>query len=119
MRIRDIELLIDGLHGRHVPALFVRRFLDVIRPPVRDPGLRWKGIDIDDMRVLACGPDHEAYDEAWDALIEKAIAVAPGAIYRLWQAPEGDLFLVSEEARWSLSGHPVPAPQEENRVFPG
>lgn len=73
--------LVDGLHGVYVPALFAYW-------AAKD---QWLNVTEEQWAVLAAGPEHEDYWEAWDEVLDSARHVDGG-----WLEQDGDLFLMED-----------------------
>lgn len=75
-----VILLFDGASGVYIP----QRFAEEIR---RD---FVTGVSAEDYEILAAGPDHELYWEAWSDVLDRATLAIDGRKYSLYQ--DGDVF---------------------------
>jgi hypothetical protein len=74
----------DGARGIYVPQFFA------------EMGLKTEGVKAEDLAILAEGPDHEFYWEAWDDVLRDGVVIlTDGQRCHLYQ--DGDLFLVPIE----------------------
>jgi len=77
----DVHLLIDSRHGVYILSNFIKEFEG------------WTGISDEDREILAAGPEHEWYWEAWDDVLDSARCVdKEGKEWCLHQ--EDDLFAI-------------------------
>lgn len=81
-----MEMLVDSHHGQYIPQIFA----ETIKRE-----LFANSISAEDFEIIAAGPDHESYWDAWDSILNSA-ETADGV--SLWQ--DGDLWAVN----WSLIG---------------
>lgn len=94
-----IEILVGDSHGVYVPQFFSEKFdLSV-----------WKGIDPEDAKTIAEGPDAEWYWQAWDNILGSATYERDGNVWHLYQ--DGDLFaycpeLMTDEEYENFFGEP-------------
>lgn len=80
-----VDMIVDGAHGIYVPQVFAQKF-DLTE---------WKGIDPSDIEILAAGPDHGQYWDAWDEILMNASIDRDGRTWHLVQ--DGDLFMYCAE----------------------
>jgi len=84
--------LLSSARGVYIP----RDFATIVGEDHAVPGGTWTGLDMEDLQILSCGPDHEAYWDTWDSVLDQAVFTTPdGAKYHLFQ--DGDLFAVCRE----------------------
>jgi len=77
-----IEILFDGASGIYIPQRFAEECT----------GEGWRGVTDEDRAILAAGPDHEHYWDAWSDVIDNAeFHSTDGAIYSLHQ--DDDVFI--------------------------
>ena len=96
-----IIVLIDGVHGVHIPQLFAERFADDFTYPDAHQAY------LDDIAILKQGVEHEHYHEVWDAIEMRAVVRSDGgpnggpkSRYAGWSPMYDDsLFLVSPDHR--------------------
>ena len=80
-------MLSDGL-GIYLPQTFAHYFMDESRAYL---GNHWTTEDLEDLKILEAGPEHEHYWDAWDTVLQDARMVdAEGNTWALYQ--DGDLF---------------------------
>ena len=78
-----INLLLSDSRGVYIPRDFA------------DFGAHWDGVKAEDLEILAAGPDHEHYWDAWDAVLGAATYVdEKGNVWHLSQ--DGDLWAICE-----------------------
>jgi len=75
-----VEILFDGASGIYIPQRFAEEC----------DADGWKNVSAEDRAILAAGPDHEQYWDAWTDVVDYAEYHEDGNIYRLYQ--DGDLF---------------------------
>jgi len=81
-RAGNIQLLADSARGIYIPQHFANTCAG------------WYGIADDDRAILQAGPDHSAYWDAWDIVLNNArFRLADGRVFSLHQ--DGDLWAVS------------------------
>lgn len=79
-------VLLDESRGIYIPQMFIRREAHV-----------WQGVSDDNKAILASGPDHPEYQDAWDEVLQNAIHIDDeGITWRLEH--DGDLWMVPENA---------------------
>jgi hypothetical protein len=81
-------LLLDSARGVYIPRDFALSVKHV------------KNVDKEDWEAIAMGPDHLAYWEAWDQILNSAVVTdAYGNEYTLHQ--DNDLWLIPVGMEWS------------------
>jgi hypothetical protein len=108
-RILEPILYVDGYHGIYVPRQFA---LTTDRSSTGN-------ITREDWAILAAGPDHEFYCDAWDVVSRDALITdIDGNKFTLYQ--DSDLWLVpvgmewSEEKDWFVWPEGTQAPAKED-----
>lgn len=81
-----VILLLSDARGIYIPRDFITDDYNEISV---DTCSKW-GIKPEDAEILASGPDHEFYWDAWDDVINYAVCTVDGNTYRLYQ--DGDLW---------------------------
>ena len=97
--MNSVEILVGDSHGVYVPQVFAEKF---------DLSL-WNGIDPEDAKTIAEGPEAEWYWEAWDNILSSASYKHDGNEWFLYQ--NGDLFayspnLMTDEEYENFFGEP-------------
>ncbi len=82
-------LWLQESRGLYIPQDFANMFSD--RSAVH-------GVSDEDWAILAAGPDHADYWEAWDEVLNNASITGNGIVYTLFQ--DGDLWLIPEDYDW-------------------
>ena len=84
--ILESILVLDGHNGIYIPKIFIETYnSNIIKLNVND----------DDIKSLNNGPDDEFYWEAWENVLNNAIAIIGGEKYFLYA--DDDLFLIHED----------------------
>ena len=79
-----IELLLSDSRGVYIPRDFA------------DFGAHWDGVKAEDLEILAAGPEHEHYWDAWDAVL--GAATYTDGNDNVWHlSQDGDLWAYCEE----------------------
>ena len=77
-----VEILFDGASGQYIPQRFAEECT----------GPQWHNVSEHDRAILAAGPEHDLYWEAWATVLDNAEFHAnDGAVYRLHQ--DDDVFV--------------------------
>lgn len=84
--MKELELLIDGHHGVHIPQLFAQYFGEKIE--AQQPELK------EDIITLENGVDTPDYWEAWETILDGEYLDNKGNKFTLYQS--GDLWLVPD-----------------------
>ena len=102
MKNNGIVLMMSDSYGVYIPHHFL------------DCRIGWHGIAPEDAEIIAQGPDHEWYWEAWDSVLNNAFWIdAEGHRFTLHQ--DGDLWaicpdLMTNEEYQNFFGEIKPAP---------
>ena len=92
LNARPMITIVHGTHGTNLPKVFVEIFRSTIA--TRDADFE------ESLDILAAGPDHERYREAWREVLNNAVLVSrSGSKSRLVMGT--DLFAVHSLAEWS------------------
>ena len=78
-----MNLLLSDSRGIYIPRDFA------------DFGEHWRGVSAEDLAILAAGPEHEQYWDAWDSILYTATYVDEKEnVWHLHQ--DGDLWAICE-----------------------
>lgn len=98
-----VEILFDSASGQYIPQRFAEECIGPIG---------WHNVSEDDRAILAAGPEHDLYWEAWETVLNNAEFHAhDGAVYRLHQ--DDDVFVycferMTSEEQINLFGEYIP-----------
>jgi hypothetical protein len=81
--MNNIELYADSNRGIYIPQHFIESCTE-----------GWSGISDENRAILAAGPEHEHYWDAWESVLDSArFKLADGRVFSLHQ--DGDLWAIA------------------------